>query len=222
MNASVEFSNLGLGAAAAAPKNPPASSLGQDQFLTLMTTQLQNQDPFKPMESGEFLGQIAQFSTVNGIADLNESFGSLASSLSSSQSLQAASLVGRNALIAGDTAYPAADGSVRGAIELPSSATEVTVEITAPSGEVLRRIELGARAQGLSQFEWDGLNSFGEAVDLSEVRVRATASSQGQSNAVPTFVEGRVNSVLLDGLRGIVLNIQGAGSVPFADVRQLS
>ena len=117
---------------------------------------------------------------------------------------------------------PQTSGGQQGAIELPSSATEVTVEITAPSGEVLRRIELGARAQGLSQFEWDGLNSFGEAVDLSEVRVRATASSQGQSNAVPTFVEGRVNSVLLDGLRGIVLNIQGAGSVPFADVRQLS
>src|SRR5687768_6194672 len=86
---------LGLGVPQAAAKG----DLGQEDFLQLMLTQLKNQDPFKPMESGEFLGQIAQFGTVQGLAGLQTSFDSLSASLVSNQALQASALVGRSALV---------------------------------------------------------------------------------------------------------------------------
>ena len=81
------------------PQTVREGDLGQEDFLHLMLTQLKNQDPFKPMESGEFLGQIAQFGTVQGLAGLQTSFDSLSSSLVSNQALQASTVVGRSALV---------------------------------------------------------------------------------------------------------------------------
>ena len=98
----LDLSGLGLAPAQAAKKD----GLGQEEFLNLMVTQLKNQDPFKPLESGEFLGQLAQFGTVSGLAELKTSFSELAGSLVSNQALQAASLVGRKRdLVASSTAH---------------------------------------------------------------------------------------------------------------------
>ena len=107
-----DFSNLGIGVPKATDKK---SDLGQGDFLTLMTTQLKNQDPFKPLDSGAFLGQLAQFGTVSGLAGLQTSFDSLKTSLISNQALQAASLVGRAALVDSSTMATGAGQSVGGA-----------------------------------------------------------------------------------------------------------
>ena len=91
--------NIGVGSK---PASKAKSELGQEAFLKLMTTQLQNQDPFKPMDNGEFLSQIAQFGTVSGINDLQESFKSFSNSIVPNQSLQAAGLINRNVLVPSD------------------------------------------------------------------------------------------------------------------------
>ena len=100
------YGELGLGLRPSAPE----SEMGQADFLRLMTTQLQYQDPFKPMESGEFLGQIAQFSTVSGIQGMQESLDGLAAALSSNQTLQAASLVGRGVMVPSSAAWLGTEG----------------------------------------------------------------------------------------------------------------
>src|SRR5690606_32338123 len=102
-----EYDALGLGTV----PEPKRTSLGQEEFLSLMTTQLKNQDPFKPLESGEFLGQLAQFGTVNGLAELKTSFADLAGSLVPSQKLAAADLLGRTVLATGEQLYLDADGT---------------------------------------------------------------------------------------------------------------
>ena len=84
------------------PEKKANDELGQSEFLDLMIAQLQHQDPLNPADSGEFLGQLAQFGTVNGITELQNSFADLATSLQSSQALQASTLVGRNVLIPGN------------------------------------------------------------------------------------------------------------------------
>ncbi len=90
-------SNVGLtGAAAAAAKKK--SEIGSEQFLTLMITQLQNQDPMKPVDPTEFLGQLAQFSTVSGIQEMKDSVVSLSDSLRSSQVLGGSTMVGHDVL----------------------------------------------------------------------------------------------------------------------------
>ncbi len=148
VNSGLDFSGIGLAPPPAARKD----ELGQEEFLNLMITQLKNQDPFKPLESGEFLGQLAQFGTVSGLAGLQTSFNSLASSLVSNQALQAAGLVGRTALVESDTAALPAGGIVEGAVELPATSGRVVVEISDATGEVVRHIELGGQAEGLVRF----------------------------------------------------------------------
>jgi len=77
------------------------SVLGQSDFLKLMTTQLMNQDPLQPMENGEFLAQMAQFSTVSGITEMNDSIQNLSESYRSQQLMQASGLINKSALVEG-------------------------------------------------------------------------------------------------------------------------
>ena len=104
---------------------PPTESgrdeLGQEDFLTLMITQFRNQDPFEPMDNGDFLGQLAQFGTVNGIEQLNSSMAGLTGSIQNDQALQAASLVGRGVLAQSNAGYLPDGGQMTGAVEVIST-----------------------------------------------------------------------------------------------------
>src|SRR3981081_3887560 len=89
-----------------------ATTLGGTNFLTLMLAQLKNQDPTSPVDSNQFLNQLPSLSTVQGITQLNTSFASLSSSLTSNQAMQASTLLGHHVLVSSPTAVLAANGSV--------------------------------------------------------------------------------------------------------------
>ena len=216
----VDFSSLGL--TRPTPSATANKDLGQEDFLNLMTTQLQNQDPFKPMESAEFLSQIAQFSTVNGITELQQSFAGLADSLHSNQALQASSLVGREALVTSGTGLLQRGGSLEGAVDLNQTTRDVTIEITDPSGRLIRNIELGTQVPGVNHFTWDGLDSDGARVPPGAYQIRASGQVGGVTQALETLVQGHVNSVTLNGPNGLILNVDGYGAVDFGEVRQLA
>jgi len=195
--------------------------LGQEEFLKLMTTQLQNQDPFKPMESGDFLTQIAQFSTVEGVGDLNKSFADLSQSLVSNQALQAATLVGRNVLAPTGLAALAEGGAVSGTAELPAASSEVTVSIYDQAGQAIRRLELGPQAAGSASFQWDGLKDDGQFASPGTYFVVAEASFDGNTEAVETLLASEVRSVTLSNSGGLLLDLKGIGSLDFEEVRQI-
>src|SRR5260221_9363299 len=133
-----------------------AATLGGTNFLTLMLAQLKNQDPTSPVDSNQFLNQLASLSTVQGITQLNTSFGSLSSSLVSSQALQASSLLGHQALVSSKTANLTANGSVSGAVDVPQTTSQAVGNISDSSGPLVRQINLGAQSTGLANFSWDG------------------------------------------------------------------
>lgn len=215
----VTFERLGL---AGAKEGPQSAKLGQDAFLELMMTQLKNQDPFKPMESGEFLSQIAQFSAVTGIQDLQSSFSTLSSALTSNQALQASSLVGRTVLVPRQTALLGEGGSISGTVDLPSSTPDLVLNIHDPSGQLVRRIGLGQQADGQIPFAWDGRNDTGNPVPAGIYQVSATALVGGEPVAVETLTNARVDSVTLGRSgEGITLNLAGLGSLALSEVRQI-
>lgn len=195
--------------------------LGQEQFLELMTAQLQNQDPMKPMESGEFLTQIAQFSTVEGVGDLNESFGKLSESLVSNQALQAANLVGRSVLAPTGLAALSQGGSISGAVELPAASNDVAVNVYDQAGQLVRRVDLGSQAAGSVSFRWDGLKDDGQFAPPGTYFVSGEASVDGQTEAVDTLLESRVRSVTLSNSGGLLLDLDGVGSLDFSEVQQI-
>ena len=195
--------------------------LGQEQFLELMTAQLQNQDPFKPMESGDFLGQIAQFSTVEGIGDLNDSFSGLSQSLVSNQALQATNLVGRQVLAPTGVAALSQGGNIRGNVELPAASGEVVVNVYDQAGQVVRRLELGSQAAGPVAFQWDGLKNDGQFASPGSYFISAEASIDGQFESVETLLASEVRSVTLSNSGGLLLDLDGIGSLDFSEVRQI-
>ena len=119
-----------------------------------MVTQFQNQDPFEPLDNGDFLGQLAQFSTVNGISSLNDSFAGLADSMQGEQVLQAANLVGHKVLAENDVGLLARrNGSISGAVDLGSSVSNVEVEITDAAGAARAGASsFGEQPPGMARF----------------------------------------------------------------------
>src|SRR5271165_3791682 len=149
-------------------------TLGGTDFLTLMLAQLKNQDPTSPVDSNTFLTQLAQLSEVQGITSLNTSFSALSSSLSSSQALQASSLLGHQALVSSGTAtLTAAGGTVTGAVSVPQTSSSVLLNISNSSGVLVQQINLGAQATGLANFSWNGTQGDGSQAPAGQYTLSA-------------------------------------------------
>lgn len=216
------FKSLGL-ATADTSATSKKQSLGQEQFLKLLTTQLTHQDPLKPMENGEFLGQMAQFSTVSGIQDLQASFKEFAGSISSDQALQAASLVGRYVSAPSQEALLSAGGSVAGDFELPASSNDVGVKIVNPqTGEVIRTIDLDTQSSGKVAFEWDGMDQNGQFANPGVYKIEAQAQIDGVNTQLATNIRSKVESVTMgSGSTGLQVNLAGVGAVKFNQIKQI-
>ncbi len=198
------------------------SELGQDDFMELMLTQLRNQDPFQPMENGEFLGQMAQFATVSGIEGMQSALSAMSTSFSSNQVLQAANLVGKTVTTLSNEATLEADGKVDGTVELDSSSGAVAVEFYDASQALVRRIELGSAASGSTSFSWDGLNNDGDAVAPGTYSLVALANNDGKTTAVATTIGATVKSVNIDGAAGATtLETTGGRQIALSDVRRI-
>lgn len=217
-------STSGAGDATPGSSLSRAATLDQNEFLTLMLAQLKAQDPSKPVDSATFLGQLAQISQVQGLAQLNDSFSSLASSISSNQALQASSLLGRSALVSSGSALLGSSGGVTGAVDLPASSGRVAVNIFDASGALVQQINLGAQPQGLADFTWDGRLANGARAPAGTYSIGAQyAGGDGKAVSATTLINSTVQSVTMgSGNSRFTLELAGAGSVPFANVRRIS
>jgi flagellar basal-body rod modification protein FlgD len=194
----------------------------QDQFMTLLLTQMKNQDPLKPMENGEFLAQLAQINTVNGIQDLQKSFSDFASSMQTNQALQASGLVGRSVLVASETGVLSQGASLDGQINLPQSTTGLSMDIYDMSGQAVRHIDMGAHGAGPVRFSWDGKTDGGAPLPSGSYTVKANAQIHGHNQAISTYVAAHVDSVTLgQGGAAPTLNLAGLGAIPLAQVQQI-
>jgi flagellar basal-body rod modification protein FlgD len=210
--------------ASSASSTASSTTLGGTNFLTLMLAQLKNQDPTSPVDSNQFLSQLASLSTVQGITQLNTSFGSLSNSLVSSQALQASSLLGHQALVSSSTANLAASGTVTGAVSVPQTTSQAVLNISDSTGALVRQINLGAQSAGMANFSWDGLEQDGSQAPAGTYTLSAQyAGATSGGTAATTYVNGTVQSVTMGaGTTGLTLNVSGLGSVPFANVQQIS
>ncbi len=219
------FNSLGLATTGSSTSKPTQKqTLGQDQFLKLLTTQMTHQDPMKPMDNGEFLGQMAQFSTVSGIQDLQASFKDFASSLSSDQALQAAGLVGRHVSAPASEALLGAGGSVSGDFEMPSSSSDVSVKIIDPqTGATIQTIDLGAQSAGTTNFNWDGKDSNGNLANPGVYKIQAAANIEGVNTVLATNINALVKSVTMGSgsASGLQVNLDGVGTVKFSQIKQI-
>lgn len=197
------------------------NELGADAFMKLMLTQMQNQDPLSPMENGEFLAQISQFSTVSGIKELNGSFAQLSTAMQSNQALQASTLVGRTVLVPSEHVVHAAGADVSGTIFMPVTSPNLKLSVLDGTGQLVKTISLGEQPAGDIEFSWDGTNDEGAAMPAGTYTIKAEATFDGEPQALETYVYDQVQSVDLGYGRGIRVNLAGLGTTNFGDVIQI-
>lgn len=198
------------------------SDLGQGDFLTLMTAQLKNQDPFAPMENGDFLAQMAQFSTVAGIEDVNKTLGSISEGLGEFRVSTGATLLGQHVLVPGTIARPDEWGTINGVVELdqPSPGLDISYE-DANTGEIYHTQSLGYQSAGLVGFEWSGIPQ--ELRDTNTaVRVTIRSTESGVPTVVGPSVFARVMSVsMAENDSGMNLDVEDYGIVNSMEIKQL-
>lgn len=136
----------------------PKEELGQTDFLKLMTAQLQNQDPFAPMDNGDFIAQMAQFSSVAGISKMSETMSGIAEEMGQFRVASSVNLLGHSVMIPGNIARADDNGEIHGAIELDRASIDTRIEfVDDKTGESLHTLAMGGQASGLSGFAWTDL-----------------------------------------------------------------
>lgn len=208
-------------ALAAAQAKQNDQTLGIEEFLTLMTAQLKNQDPMKPLEGTEFISQLATFGTVSGVQEMRDSMELLASSLRSSQTLNGSTMLGRDVLVEADSLTHTQGGTVSGELEVPAGTTSLQIRITDSTGAVVREMTLDTAA-GTRAFTWDGLRTGGTPAESDTYDIEAVATVGGQSGSLPLMLSGRVSSISLDASgTHLTLNTSALGAVAMSDVRRV-
>ena len=223
INTNADYYNaLGLGAAAgSAVEKSKSDSLGQADFLLLMTTQLQNQDPLKPMDNAQMVSQLAQMSTVQGIETLNSTVSGFSNSLTNDQILKGSALVGHSVLVPSEQWALESTGGASGLIAAPQAGA-LAVTITDANGSVVRTINAQASSAGELAFNWDGTNDNGERMAAGKYTLSASFTpSNGSASAVQTYIQAPVESVTI-GSDGLYLNLKNLGAAPLEQVLRVS
>lgn len=211
------YSSLGLGGTPAAAGGKKAESLGQADFLRLMTEQLKHQDPLNPMENSAFLGQLAQFSTVQGIQSLNASVDGFAGAMASDQLLRGATMVGREVLLPSSKVALPGEGEASGIVAAPGPGL-VTIEVSDANGLPVRQFTVDAKAAGEVPFAWDGTDASGKRLPEGTYGITAKhVTDTGAATSLSTYVRGRVESVSV-GSDGLYLDLEGLGTAPLDHV----
>ncbi|MEX5746693.1 flagellar hook assembly protein FlgD [Massilia sp. X63] len=201
-----------------------------DKFMTLLVTQLKNQDPLNPLDNAQVTSQLAQLSTVTGVNKLNATLESLKSSYQSAEAMQATNLIGHGVLVEGNKLALLEGQAILG-VELASAADKVQVVITsATTGKEVATIELGAQDAGVVPIAWDGvadptkLDADGKPVTLPNgaytYKVVALRGGEALTDA-KTLSFDSVASVTTNAKDGIKLNLPGKGVVTMADIKQV-
>jgi flagellar basal-body rod modification protein FlgD len=198
-------------------------TLSQEDFFSLLTEQLANQDPTKPVDNDQMVAQMTSFTMADGIEQLNNKFSDFATSMTSNQALQASSLIGQTVLLQGDIGYISSEGqNVSGVVIADQSVQELEITIENETGEIIKSINVGTQAAGNVEFNWDGTDANGNNVPVGNYVVRAQGNVAGESIVLPTAINRHVDSVsLAASSQGIILNLDGDVSVTLNDVIQI-
>lgn len=190
---------------------PVNMQINQSDFLRLITTQLQNQNPLSPADPSQFVSQLEGMSEVSSMQ-------SMQTALASSQVMSGTSLLGHSVLAPGTTATLATGGSISGAVQAPAGATALNVSITDSTGAVVNTFKVMPASTGLTSFSWNGSTAVGTTAAAGQYGVQVSATVDGQSQAVSPLVVSKVGSVTIDPNTQAVDVNTDSGTVPLSSV----
>ena len=179
--------------------NAAQNILGKDDFLQLLVTQLRYQDPLSPIQNGEFIAQLAQFSSLEGIQSMNDKLGaSINTDLLMAQSISNSmitSLIGKEVQIQTDQ-FKMADGEVSLGFMADTTAVSAKIEIFDETGALVFSENVAAVEAGNNSFVWDGTSVTGEKISSGNFRVEVELrDGNDQSSSALTYLQGEVSAI---------------------------
>lgn len=156
------------------------STIDMNGFMKLLTTQMQYQDPFSPMDNSQMVAQMAQFSQLASATQSNTLLSNIADSVGGGRLSDAASWIGKSMLVKSNIATPDSAGSYAGELTLGADSNNVSVDLVDASGTVVKTLQLGAQKAGAVPFYWDGKNEAGEFVGGQALKVQVSGAAPKQ------------------------------------------
>ncbi|MDP1930004.1 MAG: flagellar hook assembly protein FlgD [Gammaproteobacteria bacterium] len=198
------------------------NEMGRDEFLKLLVAQLENQDPTNPQENGEFVAQLAQFSSLEESQKLTAGFDKFATAFQSTQTLQATSLVGRPVHVKSDFTMLDASNAVSVLAEMDAPMASASLSVYSSSGELVDSFELGPQSSGRNEFIWTGHKANGERFPPGLYSFSVTGSMGGEATSVPIYLSANVNSVTIEPGGSLKLNLAAIGPTSLSEVIQIN
>lgn len=198
-----------------------SSKLGKDEFLKLMMAQLAQQDPTAPSDSNAFVAQLAQFTSLEQMQNVNSSLESLLIGQASQNNSGAVNLVGKDVLYKTDQLTLEQGQRPVASAKLGAEASEVTATITDESGRIVRTIKMGGQKAGEVEIEWDGREESGNTAKPGTYKVSISAKdSKGNIVDVEQRAHGRVTGVSFE--KGYPEAILGDQHLKMSDIVEIN
>ncbi len=197
-----------------------SDALGKNDFLKLLITQLQNQDPTSPADTSQFASQLAQFSSLEQMQNINTTLQSLVTTQGSANQLSTANLVGKEALCTTKQLQLAANGTVDLVANLSAASASTTLVVTDASGTQVAKVDFGAQAAGQNTLTWNGLGNNGSHVAAGTYTLTLTATdSSGNNVSLDQTIRRKVDGVSLQGTTPVL--VMGSDQVPVSSVEEI-
>ena len=203
-------------------KSKSSSEMGKQDFLTLFTAQIKNQDPLDPVKNEAFVAQLAQFSQLEALTNMQTSMDNLVKGMTSQQLNTSASLIGRKVPVADGLSPLQQGGSVDASIDLPNGASGVTLTVQDSMGRTVQQLIGGAQNPGTAKLSWNGQDAMGNPAPSGYYKLTASAVVNGKTAAVPVNTMATVQSISVASDGSLNLELEGGKTVPYKDVQRLS
>jgi flagellar basal-body rod modification protein FlgD len=203
------------------PTSSGSNALGKDAFLRMLTEQLKNQDPTKPVENTQMVAQLAQFSQLEQLQTMTRKIDSMVTATAASNQLTTASLVGKQVRVDGNVIGLVSGKTSEFRLTLADASAKTSVVITNAAGNVVRTLDLGPQEAGLRSITWDGLDANGKPAPSGEytLSVKATAADDSAVSA-STSVLAIVAGVAYE--NGVAKLVVAGRRVNLSDVVEIS
>ena len=200
----------------------PSQALGQAEFLMLLTTQMQNQDPSEPMDPTNFVSDLTAMSQLESTTQMNASIAAMTQGFQSLQTLQGATLIGKNVEVAGEVFSHSQGQSSQLTLNTSEPLTDVTVVLSDENG-IVKELSVGTMQSGDKVIDWNGLDNSGVERPSGEYSITAYGTDDaGNLQSVGTIVPSRVNTVGINGDGTITLTLATGEKVGLESVREIS
>ena len=203
-------------------KSKSREEMGKQDFLTLFTAQLQNQNPLEPVKNEAFVAQLAQFSQLEALTNMQTSLDTFVTAMSGERMLNSASLIGKKVAISDSLTQLTQGGTIDASIDLPEGAAGIQINVHDARGNLVQELIAGPQMPGTTPVQWDGKDAMGNPAPAGLYRLTAQAVINGNTSKVAVNALSTVKSIVTNPSDGSVsVEVDGGKTILLTDVKRV-